>query len=61
MSATIGALALECPALLHIVQELARGTSLVILYAGPYFPARVPILPVELEPGAPISSGPKIL
>ena len=48
------------PALLHIVQELARGTFLVILHGGPYFPARVPILSVELEPGVTVYSIPRL-
>ena len=38
----------------YIVQiKPARGTSVVILHGGPYFPARVPILPVEWGPGVP--------
>ena len=33
--------------------KLARGTSLVILHGGSYFPAMVPILLVEWRPGVP--------
>ena len=33
--------------------KLARETSLVIMHGGPYFPERVPILPVEWGLGVP--------
>ena len=46
-----------CSPDLEYCSKLACGTSLVVLHGGPYFPARVPILPVEWGPGVPQSYG----